>query len=256
MADLHDDEFYVGYQPKAPRGVARRARLGVVLILAAVIAVGLLLINSQSRFAPSVFEFGTVTEHTGVVREAPYPVLEVARPGRTGDDMAASTYYLTVFGKRGAAAQVEGLDGKTVHLRGTLIYRDDKTMIEIEADSIRVVDESAAARLPETDLGSRTLVGEIVDSKCYLGVMKPGNLKPHRACAVRCISGGVPPVLMVRDTDGMATYYLLVSEDGKPVNKQVLDLVAEPVEITGRLSRRGDLLILSADPASYLRVQT
>ena len=28
---------------------------------------------------------------------------------------------------------------------------------------------------------------------CFLGVMKPGRSKPHRACAVRCISGGIPP---------------------------------------------------------------
>jgi len=32
------------------------------------------------------------------------------------------------------------------------------------------------------------------------------------------------------------------------VNKLVLDLVAEPVEITGDVERQGDLLILRADP--------
>ena len=256
MADRRDDEFYVGYLPKAPRSFAARTRLGVVIIFIAAVSVGLLLINAQSRFDPSVFEFGTVTEHTGVIREAPYPVLEVARPGRSAGDRTVSTYYLTVFGKKGAAAQVDGFDGKTVQLRGTLIYRDDKTMIEIEDGSIQAVDTPAVPQLLETDLGAHTLVGEIVDSKCFLGVMKPGNLKPHRSCAVRCISGGVPPVLLVRDREGMATYYLLVSEDGKPVNRQVLDLVAEPVEVTGRVSRRGDLLILSADPASYRRIES
>ena len=254
MAEPREDEFYVGYLPRAPRGIAARSRLGVVLIFVAVVAVGLLLVNAQSRFASAAFEFGVVTEHTGVIRERPYPVLDVLRPGRTGETFAVSSYYLTSFGKRGAVEQVEGLEGQTVRMRGSLIYRDDKTMLEIEAGSVEVVDHARAVVVPEEDLGRMTLQGEIVDSKCFLGVMKPGNLKPHRACAARCISGGIPPVLLVRDAEGTATYYLLVSEDGEPVNDRVLALVAEPVEITGRVIRRGDLLTLFADPDSYRRL--
>ncbi len=97
-------------------------------------------------------------------------------------------------------------------------------------------------------------MGEIVDSKCFLGVMNPGQLTPHRACAIRCISGGVPPVLLVRQRDGPAIYLLLVSAEGKPVNKQVLDMVAEPLEITGEVERQGELLILRADPATYRKL--
>ena len=103
-------------------------------------------------------------------------------------------------------------------------------------------------------LGQQTLVGEIVDSKTYLGVMNPGQLTTHRACAIRCISGGIPPVLFVRQTNGPALYFLLVSRDGKPVNKQVLNLVAEPVQITGAVERQGEMLILRADVATHRRV--
>ena len=100
----------------------------------------------------------------------------------------------------------------------------------------------------------QTFVGEIVDSKCFLGVMNPGQLAPHRACAIRCISGGAPPVLLVRQKDGSAICLLLVSADGKPVNKQVLDKVAEPVEITGEVERQGEMLVLRSDPLTYRRV--
>jgi hypothetical protein len=93
-----------------------------------------------------------------------------------------------------------------------------------------------------------------VDSKCFLGVMNPGNLTPHRACAIRCISGGIPPVLLVRQADGPALYFLLVGARDEPVNRQVLDIVAEPVQISGSVSRQGDLLILRADPATYRRL--
>jgi hypothetical protein len=129
-------------------------------------------------------------------------------------------------------------------------------MVEVLPDSIQATEATAEGSLPQAiSLGKQTLVGEIVDSKCFLGVMNPGQLTPHRACAIRCISGGCPPVLLVRQTDGPAIYLLLVSADGKPVNKQVLDMVAEPLEITGEVERLGDLLVLKADPESYRRIR-
>jgi hypothetical protein len=126
-------------------------------------------------------------------------------------------------------------------------------MIETKPEWIQANEKSSTllAALPIVALGKQTLVGEIVDSKCFLGVMNPGQLTPHRACAIRCISGGVPPVLLVRQKDSPAIYLLLVSADGEPVNKQVLEMVAVPVEITGEVERQGELLILRADPATY-----
>ena len=106
----------------------------------------------------------------------------------------------------------------------------------------------------ELEVGGVTLRGEIVDAKCYWGVMKPGHTKPHRGCAARCIAGGVPAVLLVRGADGSARTLLLVTEEGETVNDQVGDLVAEPVEISGVLVRQGDLEILRADPADYRRL--
>jgi len=58
----------------------------------------------------------------------------------------------------------------------------------------------------------------------------------------------------VSQTNGPALCLLLVSRDGKAVNKQVLDLVGEPVKVTGEVERQGELLILRADPGSYQRV--
>jgi hypothetical protein len=101
----------------------------------------------------------------------------------------------------------------------------------------------------------RTLRGEIVDSKCYLGVMNPGEFKTHKACAIRCISGGIPPVLVVRTPGAAPQHYLLVDGDGGAVNRRVLDHVAEPLEITGRVTREGESLVLWADPGAYRRVR-
>jgi len=59
----------------------------------------------------------------------------------------------------------------------------------------------------------------------------------------------------VRPQDDPAIHLLLASVEGKPVNKLVLDLVAEPVEITDEVGRLGELLILKADPATHRRVR-
>jgi len=61
-------------------------------------------------------------------------------------------------------------------------------------------------------------------------------------------------VLLVRREDGTARYILLVDDDGAAVNGRILDIIAEPVEITGALSDIGGLELLKADPATYRRV--
>ena len=88
---------------------------------------------------------------------------------------------------------------------------------------------------PSRPAGTRTqisLSGEIVDSKCFLGVMRPATGKVHRACAIRCISGGVPPAFLVRTEEGAEAVMLLAGEYLKPF-KFDLDLVGVPVRIDG-----------------------
>src|SRR5882757_9881902 len=252
-----NDEFYIGWEAKAAPGIGKAVRKAVIgLLLLALLAAALLAI-SQHMIGSSVFEWGTVKAFSGVLKLQPYPHLLVPRPGATGAQPGFSTYYLVAPFKFGLDREkLSALDGKNVLLQGTLIYRGNQTMVEALPDSIKAADQQSPS-LPGTEtigLGRQTLTGEIVDSKCFLGVMNPGQLTPHRACAIRCISGGVPPVLLVRQKDGPAIYLLLVSANGKPVNRQVLDLVAEPVEITGEVERQGELLILRADPATYRRL--
>jgi len=260
-----NDEFYIGWEDKAPPGVGSRVRRTAGLLLALAVMLGVLLSLAQRTIGVSVFEWGKVKSFSGIFKGQPYPHLLVPRPGASGGQGAFSSYYLVKPFKFGLDPEMATrLDGKAVSLKGTLIYRGGQTMIEVADNSIRASDSLAPLRgegrgegLPVSSisLGPQTLVGEIVDSKCYLGVMNPGALTPHRACAIRCISGGIPPVLLVRQKNGPVLYFLLVSGDGKPVNKQVLNLVAEPVEITGEAERQGELLILRADPSTYRRME-
>ena len=250
------DEFYIGWEANAAPGVAKAVRRTVCGLILLLLAVALVLAASQRLVGVSVFEWGNLKHVSGILQVRPTPILLVPRPGRTGD-ARYSTYYLVAPWKFGLnPAALSRFDGKSVDLKGTFIYRANETMIETRPEWIQANRVPAAADLPRViPLGRQTLVGEIVDSKCFLGVMNPGQLTPHRACAIRCISGGCPPLLVVRQTDGPPVCLLLVSTHGEPVNRQVLDLVAEPVSITGEVERQGDLLILRADPETYRRIR-
>jgi hypothetical protein len=102
---------------------------------------------------------------------------------------------------------------------------------------------------PKKEIISKmTLQGEIIDPKCYFGVMKPGKGKIHRSCAVRCISGGIPPVLATTDKNNMAQYFLLTDLKGQPINEAVLPFIGKPAEIKGIVEKMEDWFILKINP--------
>jgi nitrite reductase/ring-hydroxylating ferredoxin subunit/DMSO/TMAO reductase YedYZ heme-binding membrane subunit len=242
-APVGRDEFYVGYGPTAPAGLARFIRHVVVTALVLVGAIVGAMALAQDRFAAAAFEYGRPTELIGTVRTAPYPFLEVQRPGSD----RVSRYLLAAAGKHGAQAIAGPLDGRRVVLQGTLAYRDGLTLLEVSTTEPRPEPSSPAAA-PQ-NLGTFDLVGEIVDGKCYLGVMNPGEGKTHRECAARCVAGGLPPMLVVRDEQGHRLDLLLVDRRGEPI-AGIARWVGRPVAVTGRVARLGDLWLLEADPTS------
>lgn len=248
------DEFYVGYLPNAPPGIARLLRRVVLGLLLGAAAIALVLVRGQAPFPVATFEFGHPSPLQGRILDDPVPLLLVDRPGRTAAQAAVSRYLLTVPGKHGAERDVAGLSGHAVDLEGTLIYRDGTTMVEIVPGTVTDLGEAPPPPSAVRRLGRVTLRGEIVDSKCFLGVMNPGSAKPHRECAARCISGGAPPLLLVRAPDDDYVTVLLVGAEGRTVNRDLIPYVAEPIEIAGELEQTGDLWILRADLGSLRRI--
>jgi hypothetical protein len=225
-----NEDFYVGYIAKAPPNLARHVTRALICLLFFVIVIAVILVIAQTPFAPAKFEFGIVRDYDGMIDARPYPML-ITRAGQ---------YLLVAPGKHGFSAT--GLAGRRAKLSASLIERAPDSMLEVAR-----VDAQDAMRPPEdVSLGAITVTGEIVDSKCYLGVMNPGNGKVHRDCAARCISGGVPPAFIARDASGQTRTLLLSGADGRALHKEILDYVAEPVQISGTISRIGSMLILHA----------
>jgi nitrite reductase/ring-hydroxylating ferredoxin subunit len=246
------EPFFVGYAAESDPALRAAWRRRALLLAGPLLLLSALTGALQPPFARSAFEFGRPRELSGWIGLTPAPHLAVPRPGSEG----FSRYLLVAQGKHGAAELAAPFDGRFVSLSASLAHRDGATLLELVPDSIQPA--APPALQPEAagprELGPQRLRGEIVDSKCFLGVMKPGELKSHRACASLCIRGGIPPVLCVRRDDGSALYWLLVDAAGGAINQAVLPYVAEPVEIEGQGQVFGDLRVLRVDPADIRRL--
>ena len=233
--------FYVGWQDKMSNEQKKFFRK---ILIPMFVFIPLLMFALSYFVLPSnnyQFEFGNVKEYSGTYYEKPLPMLVVE--SNEWPDAISKSAVLVGYGKLGAQGiitEIEKekgkLNGKKITIKGSLIYGDGKSLIELtdEENSLVSIQAEAYGR-PITPLKHKSdkLFGEIIDPKCYFGVMKPAIGKIHKSCAIRCISGGIPPVFK----SNQGKYYLMLGEQGQSINKNVLDLVAEPVSVEGQLGQ-------------------
>jgi hypothetical protein len=262
---MSNSEFYIGWQPQAPGRLAKHSRkiVGFLLLLIMGMAVSLALL--QRQFSTASFEFGQLTEVKGIYQSFPVPALKVF----TGKDAFGNSSFITMplvgYGKSGAEgviAQLEtnykfSFDDHEITIKGTLLYSDGKTLLQIDQHDhplVHVNEAPVHAKLPAIrELGTVKLTGEVLDPKCYFGVMKPGHGKPHRDCAIRCIEGGMSPVFYVRNKSWEANYYLLLDEAGNKMNSELKNYIAEPVSLEARAARYDDWIVLYVRRGSIKR---
>ena len=244
------EAFFVGYL-SFPDGLKGFHRKGIAILAGLFVAVGVGLGATQEPLGTGEFEFGVASTLEGLLRTDPVPLLWKPLSGAIEASEWRAVPLVGRF-KHGAAAEVRALAGREVRLNGSWIRRGGVEMFEVAAaEPLPAVEGEAPAPVP---LGRQRLRGEIVDSKCFLGVMKPGEGKGHRDCAVRCISGGSPAALVARTPEGETAVLLLVGAAGAPLGRELLDLVAEPVEVEGEVLRVGGLTLLETAPASIRRL--
>ena len=212
-----------------PAGLKRTIRRAIVALGVLAIGVAAILVAGQHPFPAASFEFQQYREWGGTLIATPYPALAIPRQGLP--------WLLVGPGKHGVV-DMRPLDGREVKLTGERIIRGDNHMIEMIGQP-SALSNAIAQPVPDIELGEVQLTGEVVDSKCYFGVMNPGAGKVHRDCAVRCISGGIPPAFLVRDASGNAVTVLLANW-----RRDLLHHIAESVNIHGRLVRSTGRLIL------------
>ncbi|CAM1344155.1 hypothetical protein [Tenacibaculum amylolyticum] len=237
------DEFYVGYNNNVPKQTGRLLKKTVWIFLFVIIIFVVVFSYNQNPFNNGSFELTKESKVTGVYHESPYPMLRV--------QLGKNTYkniLLLGFGKFGAKKYINELEetdkdilNKEMTIDGNLIYYNGKTLLQISDEQNIIVHKDKQGKdIPLQIVDEYTLEGEIVDPKCYFGVMKPGKGKIHRSCAVRCISGGIPPVFASTDVNNVTSYFLITDMDGNPVNKEVLPYVGQPARIRGLVEKYSD----------------
>ncbi|MCM2269420.1 MAG: ferric reductase-like transmembrane domain-containing protein [Thermoanaerobaculia bacterium] len=255
------EAFFVGYLPlpRELRNFLTRSVVAVGLLFGAVAGI---VASQQSPLGAGVYEYGVESQLEGVVRLEPVPSLWTTRAAAGAAEPGAAEAVepplevvpLVGAGKRGPPPAIVALAGRPVRARGSWIRRGPERLFEIVAAEA-VAGGAASPAIAASALGGAELRGEIVDSKCFLGVMKPGEGKSHKACAVLCIEGGSPAALVARTATGETALFWLVGGDGRPLGRELLDVVGEPVAVAGELLRVGARAILVTDRAKIRRVE-
>ena len=234
--------FYIGYLPKMDPSLARWSKWVLAGFIVIAIAAGFTFSTQQKDFNDGVFEFGKLTKLDGILIKDPYPMLVLEHGRNFWGKPQYQGILLVGFGKRGALSVVEemeafnelDLENREVTLEGTLIYYDGKTLMELTEKKFSLLEYGNIRKdiptyyVPQ----AASFSGEIIDPKCYFGVMKPGEGRLHAACAFRCISGGIPPVLKTGET---SSKYMLVDYhlDGE-LKDQILSSVGQSSDWRGK----------------------
>ena len=231
---------------KVPPALALFLSFAVPMIAAAALGAGSVIALSQPDPGDGRYQ-GPATTLTGIIEMEPHPVLYTVPDAEHPEGRALA---LTRFGKNGVVDQAAPLAGQFVDVTGVYLIRDGFAMFELRRTGIVAAESPPDAfTLPEPEaLGDFTLSGEIVDSKCCLGSMRPGVGKPHLACAQLCLIGGVPAMFQIMTAEGEETLLLLADAEGRDVSSRILDYVSLGVEMTGEVERRGPMLVFRIDP--------
>lgn len=245
-------EPFVGYEntPKLDRRFLF-AFSGVTIALTT--GMGWLFAKTQSGAGRGRWDMGAQVTLSGFVAAAPYAHMRLLENGRV------RTVLLGCETKCGARERLEDIAFSTgaAQVRGSMLERDGYRMLATASSADWITPDAGVIAPPppvEEDLGEAQLTGEILDTKCWFGAMRPNEGLSHKACATLCIASGVPPYFGVRDSQGRERALMITDPDGRALIQPILEYVAEPIEAVGRIVRIDDLFQFRMDPSRVTRI--
>jgi nitrite reductase/ring-hydroxylating ferredoxin subunit len=252
------DSFYIGWQAKMDKPSIKAMKL---FVFPSVI-IGLIFLLSftltQNKIAVVSYS-DNARGFTGTVSNFPFPNLSIVSKDVFGNP-SFEVYPLINANKFGADDLIAKWCGKQDKCLATIsayiLTRENTRALTLDDgfESFSKDQGSGTPLSPNIELVDKDKIirGEIIDPKCYLGAMNPGEGKPHRSCAIRCISGGIMPMITYKE-NGEKKYAVLLGEQGEKINEAVLDYVAEPVSIKGKLYKYGNWSIYYINPKNIIR---
>ncbi len=258
------DDFFIGWSGSNKKTVLFTSKITAFCLLGLLIITSVVLVSQQKRISTFQIDYNHVKEMEGWLENNPVPMITIVDgKDANGNPLFKSILLVDAF-KKGAGETVSkvmaGAEKKYVHLTGYLsnnyiscvsesINNKDAASIcteciigttqfplmEIEKGFYSFKAAKAPLDLPIKGFTKIDTVinGEIIDPKCYFGAMNPGQGKTHISCAVRCISGGIMPILKY-DIKGIEHYAILIGTNGEVINKKVIKFIGIPIEVKGK----------------------
>ena len=248
---MKNDEFYIGYIDHIPTKTKKKLKKALLILFLSGLIFVVVFSFFQNKFKNSSFDLLNVSEITGTYYNKPYPSIRM--------ELHPNEYknvLLLGFGKFGPEKDIENIEkrlmsieGKEVTIKGNLVYYNGKTLLQIaDSDEFPIVKNPDKIGERKTNsFGTIEVEGEVIDPKCYFGVMKPGFGKIHRSCSVRCISRGIPPVFITTNKDGESEYFILTDSEGNKINQDILEYVGQPIKVKGDLEQIDNWFVLKID---------
>ncbi|MEO1008539.1 MAG: hypothetical protein AAFX79_08230 [Planctomycetota bacterium] len=245
--------IYVIYRP-LPAALFAVVLTAIAGLAGLMLGVGVASAVAQRDPGGGTWDLSNAVTLTGTIVAEPYPMLL--------PDGGGPGVLLVGIAKSGPDERITSRAGERVALTGFELRRDGLRMLSIDdADERAVTDADAATSAPlraegradARPLGRHTIDTQLLDSKCYLGAMMPGEGEGHRACAILCVRGGVPPMIAWRDESGESRYALVTAADGGVMPAELLDAIGRPVVVTGDVSARDGWLWIAVESAGVIR---
>lgn len=236
-----DEQIYVGYRAMGPAH-KRFTQIVVLAILVVGAWTGAMLSAAMRPAGTGRWDTSHTGTETGVIRMDPYPFLETPE----------GPILLAEPGKFGAQKPLSDKAGREARITGTALSRGNRRALEI--DTLEMLGENESPT-PLLEFVSNVieLRGEILDSKCFLGAMKPGDGAMHKSCAMQCLRGGITPLFVGEDSKGKVVDAVLCLPDLAPIGEDLIGYAGEPVTVRGRLARLGMLELFVLEPGSVRR---
>ena len=255
------DPFFIGWREKTPQSYTQIVKPFLLLLVPFVLLVAFLMNFGRlpAENASATYEFGELTTVEGVLINKPVPMLRMnLKEG--GKDVVQHLILVDAL-KFSAANTIKAmeekaktsLENKAIRLEGTRSYFEGKHVLELTngADSYLALSPPRPnISVVQRTLESKKLRGEIIDPKCFFGVMKPGSGKTHKSCAARCLSGGIPAVFKSTNNNGDNEFYLLLGENGESINQDLLAYTADHIQLRGDIYQMADWKIIHTSPSS------
>ncbi|MDE0472468.1 MAG: hypothetical protein OXH57_11055 [Ekhidna sp.] len=252
MSKNVDNDFFVGWTGEAPKNYTSKGKSFFFGSLILILLAGVLFVTNQKPYEKSEYEYQVIQELSGYLVQDPVWGIRIKEDGMI------KTIPLVGYGKKGPGFTLSKMmenhslgEGTKVTLRGRLTHFQGKYLMELTELKNSLVSSGDVVMLLDREIsmkGIKDLEGEIVDPKCFFGVMNPATKAVHRSCAIRCISGGMPPMLAIREDGQFVDYYFLHGKDMQSISQSILPYVGIPVRISGQVATYDDWKSMVIDP--------